>query len=101
MKETVEQKIFPPPEDFREKAWIKDEKVYEEGEDYIKFWEKRAEEMIDWFKKWDKVLEVDEKNFVYKWFINGKLNASYNCLDRWIKKGKGDKIAYIWEGEDG
>ena len=101
MKETVEQKIFPPPEEFRKKAWIKDEKVYEEGEDYIKFWEKRAEEMIDWFKKWDKVLEVDEKNFVYKWFVNGKLNASYNCLDRWIEKGKGDKIAYIWEGEDG
>ncbi len=100
MKEIIEeQRLFSPPEEFREKAWIKDEKVYEEGEDYIKFWEKRAEEMIDWYKKWDKVLEVEEP--YYKWFINGKLNASYNCLDRWIERGKGDKIAYIWEGELG
>ncbi len=94
-----EAQIFPPPEEFRKKAWIKDESVYKEGEDYIKFWEKRAEEMIDWYKKWDKVLEANPP--YYKWFINGKLNASYNCLDRWIERGKGDKIAYIWEGEDG
>ncbi len=100
MKEVIdEQRVFSPPEEFRKNAWIKDEKVYEEGEDYIKFWEKRAEEMIDWFQKWDKVLEVDEP--YYKWFINGKLNASYNCLDRWIERGKGDKLAYIWEGELG
>jgi len=100
MKEIIEeQRVFSPPEEFRKKAWIKDESVYEEGEDYIKFWEKKAEEMIDWYKKWDKVLEVDEP--YYKWFINGKLNASYNCLDRWIERGKGDKIAYIWEGELG
>ena len=100
MKEIIEeQRVFSPPEEFREKAWIKEESVYKEGEDYIKFWEKRAEEMIDWYKKWDKVLEVDEP--YYKWFINGKLNASYNCVDRWIERGKGDKIAYIWEGENG
>lgn len=100
MKEiTEETKIFLPPEEFRRKAWIKDESIYEEGEDYTKFWEKRAEEMIDWYEKWDKVLEVNEP--YYKWFINGKLNASYNCLDRWIERGKGDKIAYIWEGELG
>lgn len=100
MKEVIdEQRVFSPPEEFRKNAWIKDESVYEEGEDYIKFWEKRAEEMIDWFQKWDKVLEVDEP--YYKWFINGKLNASYNCLDRWIERGKGDKLAYIWEGELG
>jgi len=100
MKEIIdEQRVFLPSEGFRKSAWIKDEKVYEEGEDYIKFWEKRAEEMIDWYKKWDKVLEVEEP--YYKWFINGKLNASYNCLDRWIERGKGDKLAYIWEGELG
>ena len=100
MKEIIdEQRVFLPSEGFRKNAWIKDEKVYEEGEDYIKFWEKRAEEMIDWYKKWDKVLEVEEP--YYKWFINGKLNASYNCLDRWIERGKGDKLAYIWEGELG
>jgi len=96
---TGEQKVFSPPAEFKEKAWVKSDDVYKEGEDYIKFWEKRAEEMIDWFKKWDKVLEVNEP--YYKWFINAKLNASYNCLDRWIKRGKGDKLAYIWEGELG
>jgi len=96
---TGEQKVFSPPAEFKEKAWVKSDDVYKEGEDYIKFWEKRAEEMIDWFKKWDKVLEVDEP--YYKWFINAKLNASYNCLDRWIERGKGDKLAYIWEGELG
>ena len=100
MKEiTEEQKVFLPPEEFKKNAIVRDEKVYEEGEDYIAFWEKRAEEMIDWYKKWDKVLEVDEP--YYKWFINAKLNASYNCLDRWIERGKGNKIAYIWEGELG
>ena len=100
MKEIIDKRrVFLPSEGFRKNAWIKDEKVYEEGEDYIKFWEKRAEEMIDWYKKWDKVLEVDEP--YYKWFINAKLNASYNCLDRWIERGKGNKIAYIWEGELG
>jgi len=100
MKEiTEEQKVFLPPEEFKKNAIVKDEGVYEEGEDYIAFWEKRAEEMIDWYKKWDKVLEVDEP--YYKWFINAKLNASYNCLDRWIERGKGNKIAYIWEGELG
>ncbi|MCD6481024.1 MAG: acetate--CoA ligase [Thermoplasmata archaeon] len=96
---TGEQKVFSPPAEFKEKAWVKSDDVYKEGEDHIKFWEKRAEEMIDWFKKWDKVLEVDEP--YYKWFINAKLNASYNCLDRWIERGKGDKLAYIWEGELG
>ena len=100
MKEiTEEQKVFSPPAGFKEEAWIKSDDVYQEGEDYIKFWEKRAEEMIDWYKKWDKVLEVNEP--YYKWFINGKLNASYNCLDRWIERGKGGKLAYIWEGELG
>ena len=96
---TGEQKVFSPPAEFKEKAWVKSDDVYKEGEDHIKFWEKRAEEMIDWFKKWDKVLEVDEP--YYRWFINAKLNASYNCLDRWIERGKGDKLAYIWEGELG
>ncbi len=97
MKEVMQ--VFPPPEEFKKRALIKDESVYKEGEDYIKFWERRAEEMIDWYKKWDKVLEANPP--YYKWFINGKLNACYNCLDRWIERGKGNKIAYIWEGENG
>jgi len=100
MKEIAkEEQVFFPPEEFKKNAWVKDESVYKEGEDYESFWEKRAEEMIDWYKKWDKVLVKNPP--YYKWFLNGKLNASYNCLDRIIEKGKGDKIAYIWEGELG
>ncbi|MCD6299260.1 MAG: AMP-binding protein, partial [Thermoplasmata archaeon] len=94
-----EQQVFAPPESFVKNAWIKDEGVYKEGEDYESFWEKRAEELVDWYEKWDKVLVKDPP--YYKWFVNGKLNISYNCLDRWVEKGKGDKLAYIWEGEDG
>ena len=97
MKE-ISKEIIMPPENFRKNAWIKDKKVYEEGENYISFWEKRAEEMLHWYKKWDKVLDANPP--YYRWFINGKLNASYNCLDRWLED-KGDKIAYIWEGEMG
>jgi len=94
-----QQQVFEPPESFVKNAWIKDESVYKEGEDYRSFWAKRAEEMIDWYEKWDETLVEDPP--YYKWFVGGKLNASYNCLDRWIEKGKGDKLAYIWEGEDG
>jgi len=62
------------------------------------FWDEKAE-AIDWFKKWDKVLDDSNKPF-YKWFKGGILNISYNTLDRHIKTRK-DKIAYIWEGEMG
>ncbi|MDD3492552.1 MAG: acetyl-coenzyme A synthetase N-terminal domain-containing protein, partial [Candidatus Thermoplasmatota archaeon] len=98
MKEVAqEEQVFPPPEEFKRKAWVTDESVYDEAEDYQSFWEKRAEELVDWYQKWDQVLEKDPP--YYKWFINGKLNISYNCLDRWIERGQGDKIAYLWEGE--
>ncbi|MGC9554440.1 MAG: acetate--CoA ligase [Thermoplasmatota archaeon] len=100
MKEVAqEEQVFPPPEEFKRKAWVTDESVYDEAEDYQSFWEKRAEELVDWYQKWDQVLEKDPP--YYKWFINGKLNISYNCLDRWIERGQGDKIAYLWEGEEG
>lgn len=100
MKEVAtEEQVFPPPEEFKRKAWVNDERVYEEAEDYQSFWEDRAEELVDWYQKWDQVLEKNPP--YYKWFINGKLNVSYNCLDRWIERGRGDKIAYLWEGEEG
>ncbi|MBU7044884.1 MAG: acetyl-coenzyme A synthetase, partial [Theionarchaea archaeon] len=94
----AEGKTFPPPEDFRKKAWVKDASIYEKAEkDFEGFWASFAEE-LHWFKKWDKVLEWDPP--WAKWFINGKLNMSYNCLDRHLKTRK-DKPAIIWEGEPG
>ncbi|MBS3773364.1 MAG: acetate--CoA ligase [Candidatus Thermoplasmatota archaeon] len=99
MTETQESQVFPPPKEFREQAWVKDESIYEEAEDYESFWAEQADELIDWYEKWDTVLEAEPP--YYKWFINGKLNVSYNCLDRWIENGDGDRLAYIWEGEEG
>ena len=63
------------------------------------FWSNIAER-ITWFKKWDKVSEYDFVKADIKWFDGGKLNASYNCLDRHVESGHGDEIALIWEGND-
>ena len=95
----VQEKIYPP-EDIVKRAWIKDyDEVYKRSiEDREGFWAEVAEE-LHWFRKWDKVLEW---NFPYaKWFVGGKTNITYNALDRHIKNGKGDKIAYIYVDEDG
>lgn len=103
-KETIEVlleegKTFPPPEDFRKKAWVKDESIYKKAEaDFEGFWASFAEE-LDWFRKWDRVLEWDPP--WAKWFTNGKLNVSYNCLDRHITTFRKNKAAIIWEGEPG
>ncbi len=88
---------FYPKKDFVRSANIKSKDIYEEGLDFETFWEKLADDLF-WHKKWDKVYE---KNTPYsKWFLNGKINVSYNCLDRHIKNGKQDKIAFYWEGEN-
>src|SRR3989338_5461607 len=94
-----EDRIFEPSDSFKRNALIKDDKIYKEADkDPLQYWAKHAEK-LDWFKKWDKVLEWNVP--FAKWFIGGKINASYNCLDRHIKNGKGKKTAIIWEGEPG
>tara|TARA_B100001250_G_scaffold410861_1_gene438164 strand:+ start:267 stop:2201 length:1935 start_codon:yes stop_codon:yes gene_type:complete len=67
--------------------------------DPVKFWEEKAKR-ISWYESWDTVREFDFKNGNIKWFIGGKLNACYNCIDRHIENGYGDDIAIIWEGND-
>lgn len=94
----VQEKVNPP-QHIVERAWIKDyEKLYEESiKDREGFWAKVAEE-LHWFQKWDKVFEW---NFPYaKWFVNGKTNITYNCLDRHVKNGKRNKVAYIYVDEN-
>jgi len=71
----------------------------EASEDYEKFWGKRAEE-LHWFEKWDKVLDDSKKPF-YKWFTGGKTNIAYNCLDVHANTHRRNKLALIWEGENG
>lgn len=94
-----EDRIFEASQEFKEKANIKDQKIYKKAKDnYEKFWESFANE-LDWLKKWDKVLEWNPPHA--EWFTGGKINASFNCLDRHIKNGLRNKAAIIWEGEPG
>ncbi|MFN2617175.1 MAG: acetate--CoA ligase [Thermoleophilaceae bacterium] len=96
----LDQETFEPPEEFREHALISDESVYEEAErDFAGWWEKQAE-ALEWFERWDQTLD-DSEAPLYKWFAGGKLNASYNCLDRHVEDGRGDKVAFHWRGEEG
>ncbi len=94
-----EQRVYPPPEDFRNQAWIRDESIYREAEaDPEAFWAAQAER-LDWTRRWDQVL--DWKPPFARWFVGGKLNASVNCLDRHLAQGRGDRPAILWEGEPG
>ena len=97
-----EKRRFPPVPEFVEKAHIKSLDEYavmakKAEEDFEGFWGEQAENYLTWYKKWDKVLEGEMPSA--KWFTGGKLNIAYNCLDRHIDEGKGDKAAIIWEGE--
>src|SRR3954462_15215251 len=100
IQEQLDQEIFEPPSEFVEKALISDESVYDEAaSDPVGWWEKQAE-ALHWFERWNTGLDESNAPF-YKWFTGGKLNASYNCLDRHIEDGKGDKVAFHWRGEEG
>jgi acetyl-CoA synthetase len=83
---------------FAASAIANNDSIYQEGEDYIHFWEKQAGE-IDWFVNWEKPL-LWNKPYA-KWFIGGKTNISFNCLDRHILNGKGQKIAFYYHNEKG
>lgn len=94
-----EERTIPPKPDFAKQANIKDESVYEfASNEFEKFWSNFAQELY-WFKKWDKVLEWNPP--YAKWFVGGRLNVSYNCVDRHIHLGRRNKAAIIWEGEPG
>jgi acetyl-CoA synthetase len=94
-----EGRTFPPPEEFRKTALDTDATVYDDAEkDWQGFWAVQALE-LDWTKEWDTILEWDLP--FAKWFVGGKLNVSYNCLDRHVEAGHGDQIAFHWEGEPG
>lgn len=99
-----EGKTFEPPEEGRDQAYIKSmdeyrEKYKQSMMDMEGFWAERAEELVSWDKKWDRVLDYDLSVPEVKWFDGGKLNVSYNCLDRHLENGRRDKTAIIWQGE--
>ena len=97
-------KTYKPHPDTAQEAHITSleqyKKIYNESiSNPEEFWAKIAER-IDWYQPWNKVREYDFVNGKIEWFSNGKLNASYNCLDRHINNGYGDETAIIWEGND-
>ena len=93
-----ENRTFAPTEAFASQANAKQE-IYERADkDYLAFWEEQAGNLY-WHKKWDQVL--DWQSPFAKWFVGGKLNASYNALDRHVLEGRGDRIAFLFEGEPG
>jgi acetyl-CoA synthetase len=100
LEELLSVEKFDPPEDFVRQALVTDTAMYDEAEsDPQGFWAKQAE-MLHWFKRWDTVLNDSDAPF-FKWFEGGQLNASYNCLDRHVEAGNGDRVAFHWHGEEG
>ncbi len=95
----TEERTFPPPDGFRATALVTDPEVYAAAEALgPEFWARQAG-ALDWFRPWDTVLEWDLP--FARWFDGGTLNVSYNCLDRHVAAGHGDKVAFHWEGEPG
>jgi acetyl-CoA synthetase len=95
-----ERRTFSPTSEFKSQANVSDPQLYvDAAANPIAFWEARAAE-LNWFKKWDTALDWSNAPFA-KWFIGGKLNACYNCVDRHVSNGKGQKTAIVWEGEPG
>ena len=96
----VEDRTFPPSDQFQASAIVTDRSLYEEAEaDRLGFWARQARELITWFEDFETILEWDLP--FAKWFVEGKLNVSYNCLDRHVEAGRGGKVAFHWEGEPG
>jgi acetyl-CoA synthetase len=95
-----EKRKFPPSDAFKKNTLVAGTFLYDEAnEDYEAFWARQASELVAWDTSWDTICEW---NLPYsKWFVGGKLNVSYNCLDRHVIAGKGDKVAFHFEGEPG
>ena len=101
----AENRVFKPSPEVSKQAYIKSfdeyKKIYKESEkDPEAFWAKLATQ-LDWYKKWDKVLVEDFKEGKHEWFVGGKINVTYNCIDRHLKTWRKNKAALVWEGDIG
>jgi acetyl-CoA synthetase len=92
-----EDRRFEPPAEIAENANLKEEAYARASQDPEAFWAEAAER-LSWDQKWDRVLDWDDRPFA-KWFVGGRINAAYNCLDRHVEAGHGDKVAFHWVGE--
>src|SRR6056297_1426074 len=97
---SAENRTFPPSEEFKANSLVTGTFLYDQAaEDDEAFWARQASGLVDWARPWDTTLEWDLPDA--KWFVGGQLNVAYNCLDRHVLGGKGDKVAIHWEGEPG
>ena len=94
-----ERRTFPPAPEFSAQANARADLYAEAERDYVAFWERLARERISWTKPFETTLEWDLP--FARWFVGGELNVAYNCLDRHVEAGLGDKVAYHWIGEPG
>src|SRR5438132_4646078 len=90
----LEQRSYPPPPEFAKQANAQPD-IYKKKLD--EFWREEGEKRVSWFRPFDRVYEWEPP--YARWFIGGKLNVCYNCVDRHVEAGRGDKVAYHWEGE--
>jgi acetyl-CoA synthetase len=90
----LEERRYPPSAEFAAQANAQPE-IYERG--FEEFWETEGRERISWFEPFERLYEWHPP--YAKWYLGGKLNVSYNCIDRHVEAGRGDKVAYFWEGE--
>ncbi len=100
----IEDRLFPPAESFTQSALISSQQQYEElyaaaKDDPDGFWRREALENLHWFEPFQTVCQWDSPDA--KWFVGGKTNASFNCLDAHVQAGRGEKVAILWEGEPG
>ncbi len=100
LSELLDQEIFEPSEGFRESALVKDESLHEQAERDPQAWWLEQTAALDWFAEPTEALDDSNPPF-YRWFADGKLNASYNCVDRHVEAGNGDRVAFHWHGEEG
>jgi acetyl-CoA synthetase len=100
LAELLEVSSFEPSAEFREHALLRDRSVYEEAARDPEAWWATQAEQLDWFQKWSDVLDASDPPF-YRWFTGGKLNVAYNCLDRHVLAGRGERVAFRWRGEEG
>src|ERR1700759_255848 len=92
-----EERRFSPPEKLAADANVKADAYDEAGKDRLAFWETAAKRLT-WKQEWSDVLDWSDAPFA-KWFVGGKLNVAYNCVDRHVEAGNGDRVAIHWEGE--
>ncbi|MDP8987398.1 MAG: acetate--CoA ligase, partial [Actinomycetota bacterium] len=96
----LEDRSFPPSEEFRASALVRGTELHDEAaRDHEGFWARQAADLLTWRKQWDTILEWELP--YARWFVGGQLNAAENCLDRHVEAGRAERVAFHWEGEPG